>query len=152
MCSPGEHESGSGVERTPPRCSFCKKSPGDEGTLIEGPILEGSLQLYICSDCVDLCSSILEMERRRRDAGAQDDEGTIDAATREMLAEKIEQVLDVLSDREREIIKRRYGLRDGYTYTLDEVAREFEITPERVREIEAEAIAILRSHGPEPAR
>ena len=46
-----------------------------------------------------------------------------------MLKDKIEQVLDTLTYREREIIKLRYGLGDGYTYTLEEVGRKFKVTP-----------------------
>ncbi|MCS7014879.1 MAG: sigma-70 family RNA polymerase sigma factor, partial [Gemmatales bacterium] len=55
----------------------------------------------------------------------------------EMLKQKIEQVLKTLTYREREIIKLRYGLGDGYTYTLEEVGRIFKVTRERVRQIEA---------------
>ncbi len=145
MTCPDDHESGSGAERIPPRCSFCKKAEGDGVKLIEGPILEGSYRLYICGDCAELCSTILEMERTRGDPAAQSD-----AATRETLSEKVDAVLGCLSDLEREVIKRRFGLADGYTYTLEEVARIFEITRERVREIEAEAVAKLQSRGLDP--
>src|SRR6202012_2649277 len=64
-------------------------------------------------------------------------ESPINAATQEMLKEKIDQVLKTLTYREREIIKLRYGLGDGYTYTLEEVGRIFKVTRERVRQIEA---------------
>ncbi|MFQ5424665.1 MAG: RNA polymerase sigma factor RpoD [Phycisphaerae bacterium] len=62
----------------------------------------------------------------------------------EMLKERIEQVLKSLTYREREIIKLRYGIGDGYTYTLEEVGRIFKVTRERVRQVEAKAIRKLQ--------
>ncbi len=71
-------------------------------------------------------------------------ESPVMAATHEMLKEKIETVLQTLSFREREIIKLRYGIGTGYTYTLEEVGRIFKVTRERVRQIEAKAIRKLQ--------
>ena len=68
----------------------------------------------------------------------------VSAATNEMLKDKIEGVLKTLTYREREIIKLRYGLGDGYTYTLEEVGRIFKVTRERVRQIEAKAVRKLQ--------
>jgi RNA polymerase primary sigma factor len=68
----------------------------------------------------------------------------VNAATHEMLKDKIDQVLKTLTYREREIIKLRYGLGDGYTYTLEEVGRIFKVTRERVRQIEAKAVRKLQ--------
>ena len=68
----------------------------------------------------------------------------INAATHEMLKEKLDQVLNTLTYREREIIKLRYGLGDGYTYTLEEVGKIFRVTRERVRQIEAKAVRKLQ--------
>ncbi|MFW6189860.1 MAG: RNA polymerase sigma factor RpoD [Planctomycetota bacterium] len=65
-------------------------------------------------------------------------------AAKEMLKDKIEGVLNTLTYREREIIKLRYGLGDGYTYTLEEVGRIFNVTRERVRQIEAKAVRKLQ--------
>ncbi|HVK14656.1 MAG TPA: RNA polymerase sigma factor RpoD, partial [Gemmataceae bacterium] len=67
-----------------------------------------------------------------------------DSAMNEMLKDKIENVLKTLTYREREIIKLRYGLGDGYTYTLEEVGRIFKVTRERVRQIEAKAVRKLQ--------
>jgi len=67
-----------------------------------------------------------------------------DTAAREMLRNRIEQVLKTLTYREREIIKLRYGIGDGYTYTLEEVGRIFKVTRERVRQVEAKAIRKLQ--------
>jgi RNA polymerase primary sigma factor len=65
-------------------------------------------------------------------------------AGNEMLKNRIEQVLKTLTYREREIIKLRYGIGDGYTYTLEEVGRIFKVTRERVRQVEAKAIRKLQ--------
>jgi RNA polymerase primary sigma factor len=67
-----------------------------------------------------------------------------DSATSDMLKQRIEQVLKTLTYREREIIKLRYGIGDGYTYTLEEVGRIFKVTRERVRQVEAKAIRKLQ--------
>ena len=66
------------------------------------------------------------------------------AASNELLREKIEALLKTLTYREREIIRLRYGLGDGYTYTLEEVGRIFKVTRERVRQIEAKAVKKLQ--------
>jgi len=71
-------------------------------------------------------------------------ESPVSAAAQEMLKEKIESVLDTLTYREREIVKLRYGIGDGYTYTLEEVGKKFMVTRERVRQIEAKAVRKLQ--------
>ncbi len=71
-------------------------------------------------------------------------ESPVTAATHEMLKDKIEMVLNTLTYREREIIKLRYGIGNGYTYTLEEVGRIFKVTRERVRQIEAKAVRKLQ--------
>jgi RNA polymerase primary sigma factor len=76
-----------------------------------------------------------------------EDSGTqspLRAASQGMLREKIENLLKTLTFREREIIRLRYGLGDGYTYTLEEVGRIFKVTRERVRQIEAKAVRKLQ--------
>jgi RNA polymerase primary sigma factor len=67
-----------------------------------------------------------------------------ESAAQDMLKQRIEQVLKSLTYREREIIKLRYGIGDGYTYTLEEVGRIFKVTRERVRQVEAKAIKKLQ--------
>jgi len=69
-------------------------------------------------------------------------------ATHGMLRVRISKVLKTLSYREREIIKLRYGLGDGYSYTLEEVGHIFKVTRERIRQIEAKAVRKLQ----QPAR
>ncbi len=73
-----------------------------------------------------------------------DIDSPVASATQEMLKERIDVVLKTLSYREREIIKLRYGIGDGYTYTLEEVGRIFKVTRERVRQVEAKAIRKLQ--------
>ncbi len=65
-------------------------------------------------------------------------------ASQEMLRSRIAKVLKTLSYREREIIKLRYGLGDGYSYTLEEVGHIFKVTRERIRQIEAKAVRKLQ--------
>ena len=65
-------------------------------------------------------------------------------AAQEMLRGQISKVLKTLSYREREIIKLRYGLGDGYSYTLEEVGHIFKVTRERIRQIEAKAVRKLQ--------
>ena len=65
-------------------------------------------------------------------------------AGQEMLRNRINKVLKTLSYREREIIKLRYGLGDGYSYTLEEVGHIFKVTRERIRQIEAKAVRKLQ--------
>ncbi len=65
-------------------------------------------------------------------------------AAQEMLRGRIRKVLKTLSYREREIIKLRYGLGDGYSYTLEEVGHIFKVTRERIRQIEAKAVRKLQ--------
>lgn len=67
-----------------------------------------------------------------------------DAASDSMLREQLEQVLDSLADRERKVIKFRFGLEDGHPRTLEEVGKEFGVTRERIRQIESKTLAKLR--------
>ncbi len=61
-----------------------------------------------------------------------------------MLKEKIIDVLDTLTEREREVLEQRFGLKDGYSRTLEEVGRQFQVTRERIRQIEAKALRKMR--------
>ena len=71
-------------------------------------------------------------------------ENPVSGAAQEMLRNQIDKVLKTLSYREREIIKLRYGLGDGYSYTLEEVGQIFKVTRERIRQIEAKAVRKLQ--------
>ena len=67
-----------------------------------------------------------------------------DAATFQLLRDKIEEALGQLTARERDVLKMRFGLDDGYPHTLEEVGRHFQVTRERIRQIEAKALKKLR--------
>ena len=67
-----------------------------------------------------------------------------DAASAQLLREQVQEVLNSLTDRESRVLKLRFGLEDGRTRTLEEVGREFGVTRERIRQIEAKAIRKLR--------
>ncbi len=71
-------------------------------------------------------------------------ENPLKLANNGLLREKIDELLQTLTYREREIVRLRYGLADGYCYTLEEVGRIFKVTRERVRQIEAKAVAKLQ--------
>ena len=67
-----------------------------------------------------------------------------EAAAGHLLHEQIEDMLSTLSDREREVLHYRFGLEDGHSYTLEEVGKKFNVTRERIRQIEAKALRKLR--------
>jgi len=69
-----------------------------------------------------------------------------ESATSQLLKEQVQSVLSTLSDREQKIIKMRFGLENGKSHTLEEVGQEFAVTRERIRQIEAKALAKLRKH------
>ncbi len=68
----------------------------------------------------------------------------MDAAAREMLREQVQTALAALSERERQVLELRFGLIDGKDHTLEEVSRYFNVTRERIRQIEAKALRKLR--------
>src|SRR5256714_7472896 len=61
-----------------------------------------------------------------------------------LLKEKIKDVLETLTERERQVLEQRFGLGDGYSRTLEEVGRQFQVTRERIRQIEAKALRKMR--------
>ncbi|MBI3150840.1 MAG: sigma-70 family RNA polymerase sigma factor [Chloroflexi bacterium] len=74
----------------------------------------------------------------------EDAPSPMDAAAREMLREQVQHALASLSEREREVLELRFGLKDGREHTLEEVSRYFDVTRERIRQIEAKALRKLR--------
>lgn len=76
----------------------------------------------------------------------QDSVSPVDAATYELLKEHINDTLALLTPREQKILRMRFGLEDGRSHTLEEVGQEFGVTRERIRQIEAKALAKLRKH------
>ena len=69
-----------------------------------------------------------------------------ESAANQLLKEQVQSVLSTLSDREQKIVKMRFGLDGGKSHTLEEVGQEFAVTRERIRQIEAKALAKLRKH------
>jgi RNA polymerase primary sigma factor len=69
-----------------------------------------------------------------------------ESATAQLLKEQVETILSSLSEREQKIVKMRFGLENGKSHTLEEVGQEFAVTRERIRQIEAKALAKLRKH------
>jgi RNA polymerase primary sigma factor len=69
-----------------------------------------------------------------------------ESAASQLLKEQVQSILSTLSDREQKIIKMRFGLENGKSHTLEEVGQEFAVTRERIRQIEAKALAKLRKH------
>jgi RNA polymerase primary sigma factor len=74
----------------------------------------------------------------------EDAPSPMDAAAREMLREQVQHALEALSERERDVLELRFGLKDGKEHTLEEVSRYFNVTRERIRQIEAKALRKLR--------
>lgn len=75
------------------------------------------------------------------DKGAEDPS---DMTSMSMLKDRIKDVLDTLTPREREVLEQRFGLVDGYSRTLEEVGKQFQVTRERIRQIEAKALRKMR--------
>jgi RNA polymerase primary sigma factor len=69
-----------------------------------------------------------------------------ESASEQLLKEQVKQILGTLTEREQKILKLRFGLEDGKSHTLEEVGQEFSVTRERIRQIEAKALAKLRKH------
>jgi len=69
-----------------------------------------------------------------------------DVASQKLLREKIKEILIDLTEREQKILQLRFGLEDGVTHTLEEVGKEFGVTRERIRQIEAKALLRIRNH------
>jgi RNA polymerase primary sigma factor len=67
-----------------------------------------------------------------------------EVASQQLLKEQVDRVLDELSEREKRVIQLRFGLKDGHPRTLEEVGKEFSVTRERIRQIEAKALRKLR--------
>jgi len=110
------------------------------------PISEARRVLKISRHPISLDRPVGESEDSYFGDFIEDDsvESPVRTAGGGMLRDRIEEVLKTLTYREREIIKLRYGIGDGYTYTLEEVGKIFKVTRERVRQVEAKAIRKLQ--------
>jgi len=105
--------------------------------------------MKIKQDISSLDASVRDDEEDSVLADFIEDEDTIspeESATVQLLKEHVKDMLGALSDREQKILKLRFGLEDGKSHTLEEVGQEFMVTRERIRQIEAKALAKLRKH------
>ena len=102
--------------------------------------------LKIAQEPVSLETPIGEEEDSHLGDFIEDDKiaSPSDAATFSMLKEQLMEVLGTLTDREQKVLKLRFGLEDGRARTLEEVGKEFDVTRERIRQIEAKALRKLR--------
>jgi RNA polymerase primary sigma factor len=105
--------------------------------------------MKIKQDISSLDASVRDDEEDSALADFIEDEDTIspeESATNQLLKEHVKDMLDSLAEREQKILKLRFGLEDGKSHTLEEVGQEFSVTRERIRQIEAKALAKLRKH------
>jgi RNA polymerase primary sigma factor len=105
--------------------------------------------MKIKQDIASLDASIRDDEEESVLADFIEDEDTIspeESATNQLLKEQVKGMLGALTEREQKILKLRFGLEDGRQHTLEEVGQEFSVTRERIRQIEAKALAKLRKH------
>lgn len=105
--------------------------------------------MKIKQDISSLDASIRDDEEESVLADFIEDEDTVtpeESATGQLLKEQVKNMLSGLSEREQKIVKLRFGLEDGKQHTLEEVGQEFAVTRERIRQIEAKALAKLRKH------
>ncbi len=105
--------------------------------------------MKIKQDISSLDASIRDDEEDSVLADFIEDEDTIspeESATSQLLKEQVKDMLGALTEREQKILKLRFGLEDGKNHTLEEVGQEFNVTRERIRQIEAKALAKLRKH------
>jgi RNA polymerase primary sigma factor len=105
--------------------------------------------MKIKQDISSLDASIRDDEEDSVLADFIEDEDTVspeESATGQLLKEQVKDMLGALTEREQKILKLRFGLEDGKSHTLEEVGQEFSVTRERIRQIEAKALAKLRKH------
>jgi RNA polymerase primary sigma factor len=105
--------------------------------------------MKIKQDISSLDASVRDDEEDSVLADFIEDEDTIspeESATNQLLKEHVKDMLGALTEREQKILKLRFGLEDGKSHTLEEVGQEFNVTRERIRQIEAKALAKLRKH------
>lgn len=105
--------------------------------------------MKIKQDISSLDASVRDDEEDSVLADFIEDEDTIspeESATGQLLKEHVKEMLGALTEREQKILKLRFGLEDGKSHTLEEVGQEFSVTRERIRQIEAKALAKLRKH------
>ena len=121
-------------------------SPEEIAEELEMPVEKVMEIQKIAQDPVSLETPIGEEDDSHLGDFIQDDDSPApqDAAAYTMLKEQLEEVMNTLTPREAKVLKLRFGLEDGKARTLEEVGREFDVTRERIRQIEAKALRKLR--------
>lgn len=120
--------------------------PEEIAEAMELPVERVREIMKISQDPVSLETPIGEEEDSHLGDFIQDENVAVpaDAATQTVLKEQLEEVLETLTEREQKVLKLRFGLEDGRARTLEEVGKEFDVTRERIRQIEAKALRKLR--------
>lgn len=121
-------------------------SPEEIADKLNMPVDKVREIMRVAQDPVSLETPIGEEEDSHLGDFIQDDNVPVpvDAAAYTLLREQLEEVLDTLTDREKKVLSLRFGLEDGRGRTLEEVGKEFNVTRERIRQIEAKALRKLR--------
>ncbi len=127
---PTVEELGKELEMEPEKVEYVMKIKQDIHSLDAGVGRDGDDEESVLGDFVE------------------DEEATSpeDSAATQLLKEQVQEILSVLTEREQKIVKMRFGIEDGKSHTLEEVGQEFAVTRERIRQIEAKALAKLRKH------
>ncbi len=121
-------------------------TPEELAERLQMPVTRVEWMLRISSDTLSLHKPVGEDEESELGHFIEDTQSPapMDVANRELLREKLEQLLDTLTPKQARILRLRFGFVDGRTYTLEEVGRKFGVTRERIRQIEAQALCRLR--------
>lgn len=121
-------------------------SPEEIAVELEIPVERVREILKISQEPVSLETPIGEEEDSHLGDFIQDDNVPVpaEAAAQTLLKEQLDEVLDTLTDREQKVLRLRFGMNDGRARTLEEVGKEFDVTRERIRQIEAKALRKLR--------
>lgn len=124
--------------------------PEEIAAEIELPVEKVRHIMKISQETVSIDASVGDDEEDSTLKDFIEDEVTItpqQSAGRELLEEHVAEILGDLTPREQKILEMRFGLMDGVTHTLEEVGKEFDVTRERIRQIEAKALEKIREHG-----
>ena len=119
-------------------------TPEEIAEKLEMPVEKVREIMRIAQDPVSLETPIGEEEDSHLGDFIPDDDAPAEAASHTLLREQLNEVLNTLTEREAKVLKLRFGLEDGKSRTLEEVGQRFEVTRERIRQIEAKALRKLR--------
>ena len=124
----------------------CEPTPEEIAAELDMPVERVREILKISQEPVSLETPIGEEEDSHLGDFIQDDNVPVpaEAAAQTLLKEQLDEVLDTLTEREQKVLRLRFGMDDGRARTLEEVGKEFDVTRERIRQIEAKALRKLR--------